>query len=499
MSSCNKVTRRRKTQKHKKKYNIKYNIKNGGKAVDAGSYGCVFMPALKCKNNAIPYDRDKVSKLMYKKNATYEMKEYEKIKKIVQHIPNYDKYFLLSGVTQCDEPAPLQPADLENFDETCKLFMKGDNDINKTTVNANLDKLSIINMPNGGISIEKFYTTLVSEPNEIKRLKLFEFINTRLIELLKNGITPLNKLNYNHCDIKSDNILLGRDNNVRLIDWGLSYENDGKTIPELIKNNLIHFNIPFSILFFNDGIKDLIQSVFLKIKMSTSKLNINIAQAEIMKIISMYIINELMGSHNTSHYEMIINEIMNNVYRLFNLTSSHNQIIDYSIISNSVVVEYIQAVLLKYVDETGIFKDTKYYYEVFTKNADLWGFVLTYLPLIENGNDVLLPKDVALGIGRIILKYCYSSEFAAKPIDVNVLITELLSLNKIIEFKSSIRMRRVYKKKTLKIPVLNKSIRSYSNNSAIKLEADASADPVLSTSTISLKLNKSARAHSQKI
>jgi serine/threonine protein kinase len=52
-------------------------------------------------------------------------------------------------------------------------------------------------------------------------------INNSLMELLVNGIVPMNNRNIYHCDIKDSNVLLDDSSNElksRLIDWGLSTE-----------------------------------------------------------------------------------------------------------------------------------------------------------------------------------------------------------------------------------------------------------------------------------
>ena len=42
-------------------------IKNGGKAIDSGGYGCIFFPQLTCKNKR--QEKNYVTKLMIKKDG----------------------------------------------------------------------------------------------------------------------------------------------------------------------------------------------------------------------------------------------------------------------------------------------------------------------------------------------------------------------------------------------------------------------------------------------
>ena len=86
----------------------------GGKAIAAGGYGCVFKPALKCKNKD---NRTKgVSKLLKKSNAEEEYEEALKVSNILKKsIPNYNKYVLLPE--EICEPDVLEKRDLINFDK----------------------------------------------------------------------------------------------------------------------------------------------------------------------------------------------------------------------------------------------------------------------------------------------------------------------------------------------------------------------------------------------
>ena len=426
---------------HKRRYTL------GGSAVDAGSYGCVFSPALKCaKNSTNPYNADNISKLMYTAEADAEMVEMAKVERIVKNIPNNEDYFLVSGTNQC-VPAPLGTNDLENFDSVCDLFTsphRGE-PITSSNINTKLDKLSIINMPNGGVSIERFYKNMYSEPNSKKRHLLFEFINTELIKLLKYGIVPLNDLHFNHFDIKYDNILLGKDKKARLIDWSLASENDGKTIPSSVVERSVHFNMPVSLLFFNSFVKESLRKSYETIKASQLFSNKNTGQNELLKIVAMNMINEAMRPpKNDSHYRIIVDSILRSIYKVYATGNSDSNLINYRVLTTNVVVEYIHAVLLKYVDENGNFDDVRYFYEVFTKNADIWGFILSYSNIIEYGGNGKIHKDIINGLCRIMLKYCFSPEFAATAIDINSLIDDLSSLNKIS--KSVNRTARTSKK-----------------------------------------------------
>jgi hypothetical protein len=399
--------------------------KRGGKAIDAGGYGCVFSPALKCSDSIVPYDANNISKLMYKHDTKKEMDEIQKIKAVVKNIPENDKYFIVSNIYECSPDKITQEEDLNSFDKKCTLFTQ--DNINRQNVNDNLHRLALINMPNGGISVEKYITSLVNLPN---KYSLFNKLNNALIELLKNGIIPMNKLKYNHYDVKASNVLYSSNGNARLIDWGLSGSNDGKTIPSAIKNRPITFNMPFSDIFFNSYIKQWLPEEYRKIKASLKFRDKKGGQKELLKIIAVNLINKSIEETNEGHYDYITTILLHDIYKIYASRNKYNAL-DFNMLSYATLIEYIEAVLTHFVDDNGNFNDIDYYYKVFVHNADIWGFIIIYAPMIEDGGDGKIHKDIIGGICRILLKYCFSAEFAIKPINTDELISDLLSLNDI--------------------------------------------------------------------
>ena len=411
------------------------NKKHGGKAIDAGTYGCVFSPSLKCINNNNSNNKssksnnsDFVSKLMMNKYANVEMNEIENVKKIISQISNNDKYFLISNTQLC-KPDKLTNEDLIEFDTKCSNIVE--NNITSNNINNKLDELSIISMPNGGVTMEIYWKNVLSNKD---KYGFFMKTNTKLISLLKNAIVPLNKLGMNHFDIKDGNVLFSTDGFPRLIDWGLSSKNDGKTIPETLLNRSVAFNMPFSNLFFNDFIKELLLNELKHIKNSNDSLNKSSGQKELLKIVAINIINKLFEELGDGHFELITSIFLHTIYKIYANDRGYSMV-DYNSLTTNVIVEYIQTVLIYYVDENGNFDDKKYYYDIFVKNADIWGFIMVYIPIIEHGIEVF-NKELINGLCRIFLKYCFSSEYAVKVIDINELEKDLLSLNNIASLNS---------------------------------------------------------------
>ena len=161
MKSANK-----KHHKYRKTYKKRY----GGRAIDAGSYGCVFNPAIKCANpppnNTMSKSISKtISKLMYTEDTESELIEMAKVKKFIEKIPNKEDYFLLSNTYPC-KPGQLNQEDLSTFDRKCRLFTK--RGITSDNVNdpENLNELSLLVMPNGGKNIEKFIEAILDLPEK---------------------------------------------------------------------------------------------------------------------------------------------------------------------------------------------------------------------------------------------------------------------------------------------------------------------------------------------
>jgi len=227
--------------------------KLGGRAIESGGYGCVFKPALKCKDEE--REPNQISKLMLKRNAKTEYDDIVKFLPYLKKIPDYEKYFLVYDITTC-KPGRLDEEDLEGFDEKCSSLTK--RKIKKDTVNEeeNLRTLSIVNMPYGGVDVGRVIEQVFSK-DRIDYAKLVE-LNNKLLELLKNGILPMNqKQHIYHCDLKDSNIIVDQEMNTRLIDWGLSCKyDDESTVPDILKRRPFQYNVPFSNVLFNNMFED---------------------------------------------------------------------------------------------------------------------------------------------------------------------------------------------------------------------------------------------------
>jgi serine/threonine protein kinase len=421
----------------------------GGKAINSGGYGCIFKPALKCAGKTRL--RGKVSKLMTTRHSEEEYNFIMKYKKHLEHIPNYADYFLLEGITIC-APDKLTPKDLLYYTQKCSALQK--EELTSKNINDNLDNVLAINMPDGGVDVGDFLAKHHSEESLIQ-------LNLSLIDLLHNGIVPMNTLNIYHCDIKETNILVQSKKNwkkeensrehhdiiqsklyTRLIDWGISVEwTKGHEIPDKLLNKPLQYNMPFSIILFNKH--------FLSMYNEMLKNSPSPNYKEIKKVVAQFIM-EWFKERGMGHFQAInqtlqllmLNEDNNysleeDLEGLHNLDNNYNERKqkeqhDY-MFTHYYIADYLITILSKYTMR-GELKLLKYFEDVFIKNADLWGFIMSYAAILElyyHNYEKLNEKEIAVfnKLKQIIVSFLF--ETAITPINVGQLTIELQLLTEL--------------------------------------------------------------------
>ena len=427
--------------------NMNTNNKQGGKVLASGGFGCVFMPSLKCVDTN-KRDKDKISKLMTNKHAKQEYDDIQNINSKLNKIPNYKKYFLIDDFTLC-KPSKLTQDDLKNYRD-CNALKK--ENITVKNINKSLDKLLAINMPYGGITVEQFMLT------NKKYDKLIE-LNNKLLELLKNGILKMNKKNIYHSDIKASNILIlthegdgrspdhGTNMIARLIDWNLTVEYipfKNNEFPKNWKNRPLQFNVPFSIVLFTDLFVDS-YSKFLAKKENKSLLsNLGSNRENLFLFVKKYLYL-WMKERGNGHYKYI-NKIM---YMLFkhDMLNSHetpdeNQDKIKEYIENNYtlpcIINYLVEILIHFIKiKRDGSLDMRYYLDnIFIKIIDIWGFIISYMPLyellFENYNS-LTSQQMAIfkKLKHIFLYYLYKPH--SDLIKIENLEKDLKELNFLIK------------------------------------------------------------------
>jgi len=422
----------------------------GGNVLASGGFGCIFKPALKCKDSILKPELGEVSKLMTKKHADAEYSQIQTFKKVLKGISNYEKYFLVTGFSLC-QPSKLSDSDKNNFANCSALTKKGytEDNINDPET---LDKLLIINMPDGGIDVK----TYVSEIENINIVNAFNELNNALVDLLINGVGPMNALDLYHCDIKGGNILVSSNNiykkslemndeernnksisiNTRLIDWGLSVHHRVKTgIPRRLYRRPFQYNVPWSNILFNHVFSKRYNAFLFQCKDLDSHLDLYLVKEFVLDYIFLWNKERGVGHLKTinSFFKLLINNDLPNIQS----AKIKTHVIEYEFTYNY-IVDYISQILMHFT-KNGEFQILEYFNTVFIKNIDIWGLVMTYGVFIKK----ILPspshmrglsaeqKHLVNKIKHIMFHYLF--EAPVKVIDINKVVQELQSLNTIYD------------------------------------------------------------------
>jgi serine/threonine protein kinase len=405
-----------------------YNINKGGKVLASGGFGCVFTPALKCEGTRTR-EKNKVSKLMTEKHAIQEYEEINKYKRILETVPNYEDYYLLYDINIC-RPAKLTASDLQNFKKCTALPKKN---ITKKNINESLDKVMTLNMPNGGLPVDDY----LYQDGSFQ--KIYD-VHVSLVKLLKKGIIPMNDKNIYHCDIKDANILVQRETELktRLIDWGLSTEYvpfRNQIFPSTWRNRPLQYNVPFSVILFSDSF---IEKYTKYLEDNVKDIKLTAAQ---LKPFAIDYINFWMKERGAGHYKYI-NEVMFMLFAnsLTDISESDKPQVIETQITMEYIVDYIVDVLLHFTKfkADGSLDLRQYLDNVFIKIVDIWGFIISYVPIIEILSDnynSLTKQELKIfnQLQFIFVEYLYNPRH--EPIDMKELYTDLKILGDLLHIK----------------------------------------------------------------
>jgi serine/threonine protein kinase len=418
-----------KTKKYNKKRSIrrktykkiyKRGVNKGGKPIKSGSYGCVFKPVLKCDKNKSAELENGISKLMEEEAAKIEFDTILEVQRHIKGIPNNNDYFLVNDIKMC-APDKLSNEDLNEFDTVCNDIVKYTG-YDKNIINNNLKHFKIINMPYGGIDLNEFWKRMMDFPAKDKK-KIFALVNSILIRLLENGIIPLNQTGFYHLDVKGGNILVSDDiKYARLIDWGVSEKlNENNIAPSKFIQEF-QFNIPFTNILFNLNINKWLQEEFTK--MNIKNKNIKSISLLTMKTIVKNIMDKAMNDRGEGHYMVILYYII----VLYNLDDALGQT-DSTNFAIDLICTFIATALMNYTDSNGVFQLKKYCAEVYLRNVDVWGFIMSYIQIIIYAKEIKgatkYKKEFIKAVSDIIINYCYNPKYAISPIPVDKVIDDL--------------------------------------------------------------------------
>jgi hypothetical protein len=447
----------------------------GGKVIGSGGFGCVFNPAIKCKGQK--RGNKTVTKLMKKKYVKTEFNGIQKYKEMLKGIPNYSDYFLVDGFSTC-EPDKLDEEDLTLFDKKCSALKKMK--ITSKNVNDSLNKLMALNMPYGGIDLGDYV-----DESKMDYKKLIK-MNESLIKLLKNGIFPMNEKNIYHCDVKDANILILEDseasNNIkaRLVDWGLSVIfKERNSIPKLLTNRPFQYNVPFSIILFNDTFTKM-HAEFLKKEKDPTYFD---TRSFVINYVITWINKRGAGHLKTlnSCFKTFFERGLINVEEQFK-----KDIIEFEY-TFYFIFEYISYVLFKFTKD-GKFDKMGYFSQVFLKNIDIWGFVMSYLPILEYLEEYyeeLSSCEIDI-VKKIINMVLYVIECSYVPIDIDKLLIKIDELNALLLKAQSVSTIK------FKAPADSSSNSGSNNKTSSKSHTHSRSRSKSTSSSTSISLSKSS-------
>lgn len=430
------MDRSRKNKKSSRQRTMK-----AGKAIAAGGFGCVFKPAIECRDSSINEKMlrtgyEYITKVMIAGYAREEMEEVNRVLPIVNKIPNNNRYFLLDGIFECKNFGPLNAEDLKGLNSKChNLQMAG---ISANNVNSRLSSLSAIYIPFGGDSVASTMKTLarqyIDNPESITVQNKIGLLVWGLSDALENAVVPMNKLDLLHLDLKGDNMLINEnalDKNkmpyVKIIDWGLAGVVPKSGITKAAQNRPLQFNAPFSNILFNTN---LIHNIILS-ECYTNE----ITAAQITSIATQIVVRIV--NHWSGHAEYIAEDL-----RKFLGPWRRHLRSDVELYSNeectteplTVIVEYIATVLRKYIrknDSNGLYTcglDIKaYFHEVYRYNCDVWGLLTAFQNFIQQYTSYSKFRDskLAKAMSNIMFKYCFSPTYAAERIPVGKVVEDM--------------------------------------------------------------------------
>jgi hypothetical protein len=180
----------------------------GGYAIAAGTFGCVFLPALACEGQSrLP---NTVSKLMSQEDADAEYRETDLIRLLLTVMPPASKDSFIVPLAPPCKPAPFDSGDLDHAPQVCTNFPYAERA--DLAAAAATHAYRILNQKDGGFSLSSL--RLCSEDAD------FEHINTGILNLLP-VVREMNLRGVIHGDLKDSNLVYNpADGKVRIIDWG---------------------------------------------------------------------------------------------------------------------------------------------------------------------------------------------------------------------------------------------------------------------------------------
>jgi hypothetical protein len=176
---------------------------DGGESKDTGSYGCIFLPALRCDNESrtSPRSYDNVGKVFYSKyNVIGKEKE---LADLVTKVDPTGRYHI-PIIRQCKTSKNIDP--LVDTTYNCDQSPDKKFDLQRQSY----DQLI---MPYGGVSLYNYRASNVEAANKL----------LKALTNIFDGLVSFKAQNFCHRDIKTENIVYNeKTGQARIIDFSLS-------------------------------------------------------------------------------------------------------------------------------------------------------------------------------------------------------------------------------------------------------------------------------------
>jgi len=212
------------------------------KLIGQGTYGCVYYPGLKCGKKQPKNPKEYVSKIQ---SRASKIENEVNIGNTIQRIKNY-RYFFAPIVENCNvDISTLDNKAIESCDLginkknqtkfiSNKIVYAGKNSIGKQ-INLNMEKIVKTNL-----KIKNGMTYIIKTGNKIK--KFLTNIITNHIYLLES-LSILEQLDILHYDLKENNIIVDKTNDVPIIiDFGLSKDMNNMKTPKNYRDSFAHYS-----------------------------------------------------------------------------------------------------------------------------------------------------------------------------------------------------------------------------------------------------------------
>jgi serine/threonine protein kinase len=447
----------KRTGNHKK---ILTSYNYGGAPFVQGGFGCIFSPALRCKDTERTsnshYDNDNrdkfVSKLIETKYAKREYDYVVKIKKKLEHLPeDIKRYLSIDDFTICD-PAPLTKSDTTNIESVCDTILSYVSDsktklpITAQNINNNLDKFKIINMPKLGESLHAYIKNTKLSTKELI------FLNNIIIKFVSVVIPSMNRTGVIHGDLKSANILFSNNIHIPvLIDWGLSYlVPPSESVPEDLFGLDMQYQHPFSTILFSKNLLQEYEDFLVILKKQEKHID-----KESLRIFATAQYSNFKNDYSKIHKYLASVFICAYKEDFLRMVKGNVLFIDDTItddIYTNYVINYIVDVLFEYTNHnTNVLNLGKYFKRVYMYNVDIWGMVSIYYELIKKpiDNYALSSKEYKIYIQmlmNVLVKNIF--ENSTKVINIGKLIHDIKKVNL---FLHKLNPHEEYKKNTNKI------------------------------------------------